>query len=184
MACEYNNTNASVFFFQFFDFAKVAILLVGRQNLHHKIHFSNLFLKNSQNSKPKWSFTNTLYKHLKRRNFNPFFSPIWISSWYFRKSVGGTCQLEFFSFFSFPIFWHHVNSTTKIFYFSHLCKILHPKFFSKKKFVIEWPKNNIHLSFLSYKETWLTWSNHLCCCWSNFGNVMHYHIDAYTYHCQ
>jgi hypothetical protein len=53
MACEYNNTNASVFFFQFFDFAKVAILFVGRQNLHHKTHFSNLFLKNSQNNEPK-----------------------------------------------------------------------------------------------------------------------------------
>ncbi len=81
-----------------------------------------------------------------------------------------------FFFLVFPIFWHYVNSATTI--------IFTQNYYFLNFFVNEWPKNNIHLSFLSYKETWLTWSNHLCCCWGNFGNVTHYHIDAYIYHCQ
>lgn len=148
MACEYNNTNASVFFFQFFDFAKVVILFSGRQNLHQKTHFSNLFLKNSQNNEPKWSFTNTLYKHLKRRNFNPplffsFGSPHDI----LQNPLEEVADYSFSFSFSFPIFWQYVNSTTKLFYFSHLCKILHPEF-KKKKEVCYWVTKKQHTSFI------------------------------------
>lgn len=72
--------------------------------------------------------------------------------------------------FLFPSqFSDNMSIVQQNYFIFHICA----KFFTqnlkkKKKFVIEWPKNNIHLSFLSYKETWLTWSNHLCCCWSNF----------------
>jgi hypothetical protein len=121
----------------------------------------------------------------KEENFIPFFfPPFWISSWYFTKSIGGSCRLKFFFFFfPFPIFWHYVNSATKYLIF-HICVKFFTQRKKKEKFITEWPTNNIHLSFLSSKESWLTWSNHFCRCSSNFGNVVHYHIDAYIYHCQ
>lgn len=174
-----------VFFsINFFILQKWQLFLLGNKIYTTKhifpIFFSKIHKIVNQNNHLLILYTSIWKEEISISFFSP---PFWISSWYFTKSIGGSCQLEFFSFFP-PQFSEIMSIVQQKYFIFHICAKKFTQNYYYYYFCYWVGKKNTHLSFLSYKETWLTWSDHVCCCWSNFGNVMHYHIYAYIYHCQ